>query len=422
LAQPSTGVRSDDAPEQTHGSLWRNRDFVFLWNGQLVSTLGTDISQLATPLLALALTGSPAQAGFLSAAQVLPYLVSSLPAGALVDRWDRKRIMIVCDAVRAVVLAGIPLAALFGQLSIVQLNATALISGTLFVFFNLAEAACLSRVVPTEQLPSATAQNEGGQITAGLIAPPLGGILFSVAHAVPFLADAISYCASVVTLCYIRTPFQAARTATPWALRTEIAEGLVWLWRQPLIRYMAFLTGGLNFGNAAIDLIVIVVARPQHVPPAAIGLIFTVASVGGLAGSVLAPRIQRRYRFGQVIAGTVWLNALLWPFVALVPNPLLLGVVLAGMFITSPIYNAVQYSYRLSVIPDALQGRVNSVFRLLGDATMPLGTALVGVVLQRAGIATTVLVFSLVVLLLAVLTSLNKHARQAAARIEVAPD
>ncbi len=206
-----------------------------------------------------------------------------------------------------------------------------------------------------------------------------------MARAVPFLVDAVSYAASVASLRLIRTPFQATRTAAPRALRVEIAEGLLWLWRQPLIRYMAFLTGGLNFCNAAIDLIVIVVARQHHVPPAAIGLIFSIASIGGLVGSLLAPRLQRRYRFGQVIAGTVWLTALLWPILALVPSPLLLGAVLAGVFLTGPIYNAIQYSYRLRIIPDELQRRVNSVFRLLALGTQPLGAALAGILLERIG-------------------------------------
>ena len=401
--------------------LWRNRDYMLLWSGQLVSTLGTGVSQLAYPLLALALTRSPAQAGFLAAAQALPYLIFSLPGGALIDRWNRKRVMILCDAGRALALLSFPLAAATGHLTMVQLYITALVNGTLFVFFNLAEVACLPRVVPTEQLTNATAQNEGGQITMGLLAPPLGGLLFTLGRTVPFLLDAVSYTASVVSLFFIKTQFQGTRTAAPRALRVEIGEGLAWLWRQPLIRYMAFLTGGLNFGNAAIDLIVIVLARGQGVPPAAIGLIFSIASVGGILGSILAPRLQRRYRFGQVIIVTTWITALLWPFLAVAPNPLLLGVVLAGQFVVGPIYNAVQFSYRLTIIPDELQGRVNSVFRLLAFGFQPLGAAVAGVLIQRVGGVSTVLFFALVNVALAVLTTANAHVRNARPVAEARP-
>lgn len=395
-------------------SLWRNRDYMFLWSGQLVSNLGTGVSQIAFPLLVLAMTRSAALAGLLGAFETLPYLFFSLPAGALIDRWDRKRVMVICDVGRALSLGTIPLAALLGRLSVAQLYAVSFVDGTLFVFFNLAEVACLPRVVPREQLPQASAQNEGGGIAANLIDPPLGTFLFGVVgRTVPFLVDAVSYAASVVTLLGMRTRFQAERAPSARRLRAEIAEGLAWLWRHPLIRYMAFLTGGLNLVNTASGLIVIVLARAHHMPDALIGIIFTVASAGGIVGALLAPRIQRRFGFGAVITTTVWAPALLWPLLALVSNPLLLGVVLAGSFLTGPIYNAVQFSYRISIIPDELQRRVNSAFRLLAFGGQPLGAALSGFLIAIHGAVFAVLVFWAWYLLLAVLTTLSGHVRRA---------
>ena len=125
----------------------------------MVSSLGSQVSQLALPLILLALTHSPAQAGIAGALRATPYLIFSLPAGALIDRWDRKRVMIVCDTGRVLSLASPALALWLGHLTVVQIYLVSLIEGTLFVFFNLAEAACLPRVVSTEQLPAATAQN-----------------------------------------------------------------------------------------------------------------------------------------------------------------------------------------------------------------------------------------------------------------------
>jgi MFS family permease len=176
---------------------------------------------------------------------------------------------------------------------------------------------------------------------------------------------------------------------------------------------MAFLTGGLNLVNTASGLIVIVLARAHHMPDALIGIIFTVASAGGIVGALLAPRIQRRFGFGAVITTTVWAPALLWPLLALVSNPLLLGVMLAGSFLTGPIYNAVQFSYRISIIPDELQGRVNSAFRLLAFGGQPLGAALSGFLIAIHGAVFAVLVFWAWYLLLAVLTTLNGHVRRA---------
>ncbi len=395
-------------------SLWHNRDYMLLWSGQLVSTTGSGLSMFAFPLLVLSLTRSPVQAGIAGALYAVPYLFLSLPAGALVDRWDRKRVMIVCDAVRALNAATIPLAAALSHLTVAQLYLNSLVEGSMFVFFNVAEVACLPRVVSTEQLPAASAQNEAGMITAGLISSPLSGFIYqTIGRTVPFLVDAVSYAASVASLALIKTEFQEQRAGRPRALRAEIAEGLRWLWNQPLICYMAFLTGGLNFSNAGLGLLVIILAQRQGASPATIGLVFSIGSIGGILGALIAPRIQRRFGFGQVIVATTWVGALLWPLFDLAPNPLLLGAVTCGLFLTSPIYNAVQFSYRLSLIPDALQGRVNSAFRLVAFGFQPLGAALSGLLIQAVGVRPAVLCFAATVLALAVLTSANAHVRGA---------
>jgi MFS family permease len=393
--------------------LWRNHDYMLLWSGQLVSQLGSNVSQIAYPLLILALTHSPAKAGIVGALYSLPYVIFSLPAGALVDRWNRKLVMIVCDAGRACALGSIPIAYALGHLTLPQLYVTAVIEGTLFVFFNIAETACLPRVVPGPQLPAASAQNEGGQITCLLLGPPLGGILYSLARWIPFAVDALSYGASVLSLSLIKTRFQGERPVERRSLRVEIAEGVSWLWHQKLIRFMAFLTGGLNLTGSASALPVIVIAQHQHAPPPVIGLIFSIAGIGGLTGAFFAPRIQRKFGFGQVIVSAVWIMSLTYLLLVVAPNPVLLGVVLAASFIPSPIYNAVQFGYRLQIIPDELQGRVNSAFRLLAFGFQPLGLALSGVLITAIGATQTILVFGLIGVGLAVATTLNSRVRNA---------
>lgn len=394
--------------------LWRNRDYMLLWSGQIVSVLGSGVSGIAFPLLVLALTGSPAQTGLVAAATGLPYLILSLPAGALVDRWNRKRVMILCDVGRGLNAASIPVAAALFSLTMPQLYVNALIEGTLYVFFNVAEVAALPRVVPGEQLPTASGQNEAAMFGASLIAPPIGGFLFQTfSRTAPWIADAVSYGASVLSLLAIRTPFQAERTAEPRHLWTEIREGVVWLWHQPLIRFITFLTGGLNFAGNAVYLIVIILARQNGASAAYIGVMLTIASLGGFAGSLLAPRIQRRFGFGLVIIGSVWAQTVLFPLFAVVTHPLLFGAVFAGITIFSPIYNAMQLSYRLSVIPDELQGRVNSAVRLVAFGAIPLGTALAGILIQRLGSRPAVLVYAAAMLLLAMAATLNPHVRHA---------
>jgi MFS family permease len=394
--------------------LWKNRDYMLLWSGQFISILGSGVSGIAYPLLVLHLTGSPAQAGALEALAALPFLIFSLPAGALVDRWNRKRTMMLCDGINAVLMGGIGVAYALGHLSMVQLYISAIVGGMCFLFFNLSEVASLTRVVPKEQLPSASAQNEASGAAASLIAPPVGGFLYqTIGATIPFVADAISYAVSVVSLSFIRTEFQPERTQAEKRLWAEIGEGLRWLWSQPLIRYMAFLVGGLNFGNAASGLIMIVLAQHLGASPSLIGLMFAVGSGGGLIGAALAPRFQRRFTFGQVIIASVWGSALLWPLFALAPHPLVIGVIFGGIALLIPIFNAVQFAYRLALIPDELQGRVNSAFRMLAFGFQPIGGAIGGVLIQVFGPKTAALFFAAVTVCLALATTFNRHVREA---------
>ena len=187
-------ARDELRPQATASPLWHNRDYMWLWSGQVVSTLGSTASTVIYPLLILALTSSPEAAGVAGALRTLPYLALSLPVGALIDRWDRKAVMIRCDAGRALAVASIPLAVAFDALTVAQIYAVTLIEGSLFVFFNIAEVAALPRVVPAAQLPEATAYNEAGYGVANILGPPMGTILYQAfGRAVPFIADALTY-------------------------------------------------------------------------------------------------------------------------------------------------------------------------------------------------------------------------------------
>ena len=301
--------------------LWRNRDYLLLWGGQAVSSLGGATSQLALPLLILGLTSSPAQAGFAAALRSLAYLLVGLPAGAFIDRWDRKYTMILCDAGRAVALGSIPLALAVGRLSMAQIYLVALVEGTLFVFFSLAETAALPHVVARSQLSVATAQNEvtGGIIT--LLGPSLGGALYGLARSLPFLADAVSYTASVVSLAWIHLPFQEQHAAQAGRLRQEIGEGLVWLWREPVLRSLAVLHSGLVPCVAGMTLLLVVVAEGQHATPLAIGVMLGIGGVGAIVGAALGGPVARRLRLGRILVAAYWLYVLLWPLFAVASAP-----------------------------------------------------------------------------------------------------
>ena len=321
----SLAVDESPAQRQTPGKpqrkapLWHNRDYLLLWSGQLLSTIGTQISQLAFPLLVLALTSSPAQASMVAALRSLPFAVLCLPAGALVDRWDRRLVMLLCDTGRALALLSIPLALWVGHLGVLQVSLVALIEGTLFTFFTLAEAACLPRVVSQEQLPAAVAQHEAIGSISWLLGPLLGGLLYGLGRAVPFLLDALSYLCSVLGLLFMRTKFQEERVQTPRRIWKEIGEGLIWLWKTPLLRFLALLSWGLVTPVYGYALILIVQAQGWHATSLVIGAIFASIGIGSLAGSLLAPPLQKRFPFGTLTILSAWVWAVSWLAFALAP-------------------------------------------------------------------------------------------------------
>lgn len=399
-----------------------NRDYMLLWGGQVLSAVGSGMSGIVSTFLILSITisvtnpkGDTVIAGLAGALGALPYLLFSLPVGALIDRWNRKRVMIICDSFRALNMASIPLALTLNILTPWQILANAFIEGTFFVFFNIAEVAALSRVVEKRQLPQASAQNEAGFISANLTGPPLGAVLYEqVSRAFPFILDSISYAVSVVSLFFIKTEFQGDRSKVEQRhLIVEIREGLSWLWSQPLIRFMAFLTGGLNFVGAATFLILIIKAKELGATETEIGFLVSIGAVGGILGAVLGGQIQKRFTFGQVIITVGWLGAVLYFFYLFAPNFIVLGVIMALSWMIGPIYNVVQFSYRLALIPERLQGRVNSTFRLLAYGLQPIGAALSGILLAIIGTDNTIIFFGVISVLLAVATTINSYVRNA---------
>lgn len=401
------------AREPAQLPIWRNRAYMLLWSGQIGSAVGTGVTRLAFPLLVLALTGSPAQAGFISAARTVPYVLLSLPAGALVDRLDRKRVMLICEAGRIVTLATIPVAFVLGRPPIALLYAVSLAEGIFYVFFSLAETASVPSLVSKDQLADATVLNEGTFTAQQLVGSPLGGVLFGIAQALPFLANAISYALSFASLLLIRGRFQQERAATSLRLREQIAEGVRWLWRQRLLRFMALMTGVGSLVFPGTTLIVIVLAQGQHASSGMIGAILTAGGIGGVAGMVTTAFVQKRFSFGQIIITSGWLYAAFWLFFAVAPGLFALGLALFALSVVDSIYNIVQFGYRRALIPDALQGRVNSVFRLLLFSLDAIGLALTGILLQRVGPIATILIMEVFLGAIALVATFNPLVRHA---------
>lgn len=406
-------------PDGPAPPLWRQPEYLRLWGGQVVSNYGAHASGIAYPLLILALTQSPKLASYAAVLRMLPYLLFSLPVGALIDRWNRRRVMLVCHAGRVVAVASLPLAMWADVLSLAQVYLVALAEGGFHVFFNIAETAALPRVVAKAQLPDATAQNQAGFGAAAVAGPATGAWLMqTLGRAWPFVLDLVCHLASLWALWRMRTDFTPA-AAVPSGrgfmrqLGADMAEGLRWLWHERLVRDMALITGGLNMVQAAVPLLLIVLAREVGASEAETGLVFSLGGVGAIAGALVGPLVQRRLGFGTVVVGTIALQALLFPLYLVGTGALGLGLVYALIMFFGPIYNVVQFSHRIALIPDGLQGRVNAGFRLVCFSLNPLGAAGCGWLLEHHGSTATVVVFGGCWALIALAAALDPAVRQA---------
>ncbi len=395
--------------------LRRNRDFVLLQAGQALSTVGSEASGVAYTLLVLALTHSPIKAGLTGFARLVPYALFALPAGVAVDRWNRKRLMIVADAVRVLALGSLGVTALTGHFSFLQVLIVAFVEGTMFVVFNIAEIGAVRSVVPAPQLQQAFAAEQARMSGVYLAGAPLGGALFGLGRSFPFLADAVSYAFSMGTLVAMRTPFQEERLEAEQAgLRAQVQEGLSWLWRHRFLRTCAWLFTATNFAFGAMELTLIVAARRQGLHSAAIGLLVAGFGALSLLGSFAATRIMRLLSMRTVIVSSMWLALGIAAFIV-EPNVYVLVVGGAPFAFFNPTVNAMIIGYRVSVVPDRLQGRVNSVARSLALLGYPFGPIVAGALLGSFSARVTVAFVLAWFLALAVYTTLSRAIREAPA-------
>jgi MFS family permease len=392
--------------------LRRNRDFVLLQVGQALSTIGSEASGVAYTLLVLALTHSPAKAGLVGFARIVPYALFALPAGVAVDRLNRKRLMIVSDLVRVCAVGALGVLVATGHVAFAVVPVVAFIEGTMFVLFNIAEVGAVRSVVPAAQLPDAFATEQARYSTVVLAGPPLGGGLFGVARSLPFVVDAISYAFSLGTLLAMRTPFQEEREPSTATLRAEVREGLSWLWEQKFLRTCAILFAASNFSFGALELALIVVARRQGLSAAAIGGLIAATGAMSLLGSFAAPRLYRRLSLRTVIISASWLGTTLGAFVVW-PNAYVLVAAAAPVIFFTPTTNAMIIAYRTAIVPDRLQGRVTSVARSLALIGLPLGPLVAGVLLESFSGRTTVGLLAVWLVGVAVLTTASRSIRAA---------
>ncbi|GAB2781040.1 MFS transporter [Amycolatopsis magusensis] len=373
--------------------LGRNRDYRLLWTGQVVSEAGFSTTMIAFPLLVLAITGSAAQSGLVVGAVAIAQLVAGLPAGALVDRWPRKRIMLACEAAQAVAAAGLVLALWWQAGGVGLLVAVAVVMGVCRALFEPAEDASLPGLVPTAQVPAAVALNSARTSAGQLSGTALGGFLFAVGRLVPFAFDALTHVFAFFSLLFVRLPGRQAPAERPPAhLGREIAEGLRWVWRQPGLRVTTLCVVGLNLFFSAYYLVIIVLANDRGVPAGEIGVMAAMLGAGGILGALAAPYLHRKLNPYLVVAGVFWALTALTPLAVFVHSGYLMGVLFAAIAFLPPAANTAISTYQLLSTPDELRGRLGGVLGVTGGLAAALGPALGGWLVEALPGTTAVLV------------------------------
>ena len=399
--------------------LRRNRDFMLLQAGQLLSNTGTQATSIAYPLLVLALTHSPAKAGLVAFARALPAAFLGLPAGVAADRWNRKHLMIAADVVRALAIAFLAATILLHHIAFWEIPIVAFVEGAGSALFSAAQAGAMRAVVPLRQLPAATGAKTGRDAAVLLAGPPLGGALFSLARAVPFVVDALSYACSTVALLAMRTPFQQQRVRGAASLRTEVTEGFRFLWAQPFLRTCAFLFALGNFIGPSILFVLVVVGRRQGLSGGTIGALIAAFGACLLLGSFLSPLVRRMLPVRGILLLELWT----WLGCALFLVDQSVYVLAASILpsaLAIPSTDSVVHGYRIAMTPDRLLGRAESVRSTISLSIAPLGPLAAGILLATVSARLTIAFFAAFALLLALWGTLSPSIRTAPSLDELA--
>lgn len=369
-----------------------NTAFLRLWCGDSISFFGSAITIIALPLLAVKiLQATPFQVGLLVASENVAWLVVGLPAGAWVDRWDKRRVVVVCDCGRAACLASVPVAALIGLLTLGQLYLVAFATGVFSVFFGVAHQAFLPAIVEKDDLVAANGRTSASESISQILGPGIGGVLVQFfAPAGALLVDAISFLGSALLLARVPNPPATAVPETRRPMRLEIIEGLNYVLRDPRLRALTFCSAQFNlFFGVQEALVMVFLVRVIHLRSWQIGLLFGAAGVGGVIAAALSSRLVARFGPGRAVLVAMVGGGLLGILIPVAQSglgTLLFAVGYAGLALASIVFSVVSGSFRLATCPREMLGRMVATTRIVSWGAVPLGSLAGGVLAEFVGI------------------------------------
>jgi MFS family permease len=363
--------------------LGRNGDFVRLWTSGAVSGLGSSISALAYPLLALSVTASAAHAGLLGLVALAAGALMRLPAGSLVDRMPLRPVLVGADGLRVVTTAALIASTLTGQLTLWQLLVVAALNAFAAVFSEIAHSVALRHVVAPAQLPTAFALYDGRGHAIGLAGQPVGGVLYGVGPALPLVADLVAFLVSAGVSATVKAPLQPSLDhASRPRVSADLLTGLAFLWRERFLRSTLLAASGYQLVYAGATFALIANFTANGASPASLGLLFAIAAVGGIVGAVAAPALQSRLPYRTVVVLMGLTAAAVFAAFAWIEQPLLAGALLGCIFFTSAPANGVLLAAQITRTPSHLQGRVMAASYLVAGLVAPFGPPLSGALLD----------------------------------------
>lgn len=392
-------------------SLARNRDFAVLWTGDTINELGLRVSMFAFPLLTYSISGSTLWAAWVEAALLAGLAATLLPAGVLVDRLDRRRVMLGALGIGALAFATLTAAGIADTLTVAHVLAVALAVGVATGLYNPAQTSAIRSVVPTEDLPTALATNQARVQVAELLGGPLGGALFAAARWLPFGVNAASYVVAAVAVLMLRTDLSPAPRAAATRLRADLAEGLRFVWRHRFFRVLLSWGALVNLAWSALYFVVVMRLLAGGAHPGQIGLVSAAAGAGGLLGALAAPYVVQRVPAGWLAITVSWFSTL--PVSALIwlDSAAAAALCLFVTLLPLPAANAGVGAYRMAVTPPELQGRVASASQFVAVSILPAGPLLGGVLLERYGGPATVAALVALLALLALYLTASRSIR-----------
>ncbi|HET7736590.1 MAG TPA: MFS transporter [Nocardioidaceae bacterium] len=378
--------------------LWHHADFRRLWAAETVSKFGTNISQIALPLVAiLVVEASTFEVGLLVTFETLAFLIVGLPAGAWVDRMRMRQVLIINDVIRAVAIGSVPLAAWLDVLGMYQLYVVALVVGVSTVFFDVAYQSYLPTLVSREELVEGNSKLTASESIAQIAGPGLAGVLIQVFTA-PYaiLIDALSFLWSASWVTAIKTRSAKPERKPDRHLGREIGEGVRFVFGNRLLRSIAMCTSTSNlFNSVGGAVFLLLLARELDLSAGVIGAMMSASAVGALLGSLVARRLAEWLGQGPIMWISILVSA---PFGFIAPfleRNWTLGLFVVGQLVfmaSVVIYNIAQVSFRQGLTPPQLLGRMNATMRFIVWGTMPIGAFLGGVLGSTIGVRETLLV------------------------------